>query len=166
MKIIVVVDNDWGIGKDNQLLYNLKKDLKHFKETTEGCTVVMGSRTLASLPGGKPLPNRKNIILNECQIDGLSCATSLKELANILKNEKNEVFIIGGASVYRCMLPYCSQAIITKVDDSRPADTYFENLDKHPSWKCISQSPPIKDGEHTIRFCIYENMNIKEFTGE
>ena len=157
MKIIVAVDKNWGIGCENDLLFSLPLDMQHFKNTTLNKTVVMGRKTLESLPNGKPLKNRENIVLSKEGAndgDGFVLARSLEELLQIIKN-KDGVFIIGGASVYELLLPYCDEAIITRVDSEAKADCFFPNLDEHKDWSLDSESEPVKDGEYTIKFCKY-----------
>lgn len=133
MKAIVVVDKNWGIGKDGGLLVHLPGDLKYFKEKTLGKVVVMGRETLASLPKGKPLQGRTNIVLSrnpsfeaDCKVCN-SMGSLFKELE---KYNMEDVFIAGGETVYRQFLPYCTSYLVTKIDAEFPADKQFENLDK------------------------------------
>jgi len=155
MKIIVAVDNKWGIGCENDLLFNLPLDMQHFKNATLNKTVVMGKNTLLSLPNGKPLKNRENIVLSTSKLDGdFILVKSLEELLSITKN-KDDVFIIGGASVYELLLPYCDEAIITKVDADGGADCFFPNLDEHKDFVLSSEGEWINDGDYRIRFCRY-----------
>jgi len=132
MKAIVAVDNNWGIGKEGKLLVHLSNDLKYFKEKTFGKVVVMGRETFESLPGKKPLQNRINIVLSrnpEFKADCIICR-SMGELFKELENHNMEdVFIIGGANIYKQFSPYCSSFLVTKIDASFEADKYFENLD-------------------------------------
>jgi len=170
MKIIVAVDKHWGIGKDNDLLFNLPLDMKHFKEQTLGKAVVMGSNTLRSLPQGKPLKNRVNIVLSTKDLNagdegcldadrqGLICAKTLDELLAVLKNYPDDgLYVIGGASVYKQMLPYCDEAVVTKVDADGGAEAFFPDLDEADSWVLTNESEPTKDGEYYIKFCRYQN---------
>ena len=143
MQAIVVVDQNWGIGKNNDLLFSLPEDMKHFRATTLNKIVVMGSNTLKSFPGGKPLPKRKNIVLWPGGEEREDCTVvqSLKQLSCTLKQyDTDDVFIIGGAMFYRTMLPYCSHVIVTKVDTDGGAQVFFENLDKREGWKMVSES--------------------------
>ena len=118
MKTIVAVDRNWGIGKDNDLLFHLPTDMKFFRQTTLGKVIVMGSNTLRSFPGGNPLKNRTNIVLYPGgSRDDCTVAQSLAELSEILSAYSSEdVYIVGGAMFYRTMLPYCSEELVTKVD--------------------------------------------------
>lgn len=163
MRAIVVVDEHWGIGKNNDLLFKLPTDMKHFRETTEGKTVVMGSNTLLSFPGGKPLKNRANIVLwpggekrEDCTVVG-----SLEELfGEVEKYPEDDVFVIGGAMLYRTLLPYCSEAIVTKVEADGGAEVFFEDLDALKNWCLVSESEPLETNGYTIRFTVYRNGDI------
>ena len=163
MRAIVVVDEHWGIGKNNDLLFKLPADMKHFRETTEGKTVVMGSNTLLSFPGGKPLKNRANIVLwpggekrEDCTVVG-----SLEELfGEVEKYPEDDVFVIGGAMLYRTLLPYCSEAIVTKVEADGGAEVFFEDLDALKNWSLVSESAPLETNGYTIRFTVYRNGDI------
>lgn len=165
IKAIVAVDEKWGIGKNNDLLFHLPADMKFFRTTTTGKTVVMGSNTLKSFPGGKPLPKRRNIVLypggekrDDCEI-----VDSLDELKKLLTGLDEEVFVIGGAMFYRTMLPYCEEVLVTKVDADGDAAVFFENLDEKEDWECVYASEPIEDEGKTIRFTTYKNRNVKKF---
>lgn len=165
MKIIVAVDKKWGIGKNNDLLFRLPADMWHFKEHTLGKTIVMGHNTLKSFPGGKPLKNRVNIVLgaqkDAAAENGYIAAASLDELFEILKGyNTDDVYVAGGAMVYKTLLPYCTNAVITKVDADGGAQLFFENLDLHKDWELISQGEEFLDGEHMIRFCEYKNKKV------
>ncbi|MBN7774431.1 dihydrofolate reductase [Clostridium aminobutyricum] len=132
MKIIVAADRKWGIGKDNNLLTHLPGDLKYFKEMTLGKVVVMGRKTLESLPGKKPLPGRTNIVLSgdkNYKADCLVCHSE-EELAHELeKYDTEDIYIIGGAKVYADMRDCCDTYYVTKILDEFDADRHFENLD-------------------------------------
>jgi len=161
MKTIVAVDKNWGIGCENDLLFNLPLDMQHFRDSTLGKTVVMGKNTLLSLPNSKPLKNRQNIVLSAKGVDGegFALVRSLDDLLEIVKG-KDDVYIIGGASVYELLLPYCDEAMITKVDADGGADCFFPNLDEHTDWKLESESEWINDGDYRIRFCVYKRLMI------
>ncbi len=163
MKAIVAVDRNWGIGKNNGLLFHLKKDMKFFKEKTTGNVVVMGGNTLLSLPNEKPLPNRTNIVLSDVFYrDDVIMAQSLKELLNILKNyDTDTVYVMGGAMMYRTMLPYCDTVYVTKIDADGEAQVFYENLDKLPNWECIEESEPEEDNGYSIKFATYKNKTPK-----
>lgn len=165
IRAIVAVDKKWGIGKKNDLLFHIPEDMKFFRSATLGKTVVMGSNTLRSFPGGKPLPNRTNIVLypggekrDDCIVVG-----SFDELATELKARGDEeIFVIGGAMFYRTMLPYCSDVLVTKVEADGKAEVFFENLDSLVNWTCESVSEPIETNGYKIRFTRYVNSAVKE----
>lgn len=160
MRAIVVVDKHWGIGKKNDLLFHLPADMKHFRETTAGKVVVMGSNTLASFPEGKPLKNRTNLVLFPGGAAREDCLVvqSLEELfAEIKKYPAEDVFVIGGAMLYRTLLPYCEGAIVTKADADGGAEVFFEDLDKLANWRCIAEGEPLETNGVVIRFCAYVN---------
>lgn len=164
MRAIVVVDKNWGIGKKNDLLFRLPADMKHFRETTEGKTVVMGSNTLLSFPGGKPLKNRTNIVLwpGGEEREGCTVVHSLQELfAEIKKYPEDEVFVIGGESVYNALLPYCSEVYVTKVAADGKADTFVPNLDEEEAFVLAAEGEPVEDNGYTLRFCTYKNRAPK-----
>ena len=165
MKSIVAVDKNWGIGKNNDLLFNIPEDMKFFRETTLNKVVIMGSNTLLSFPGSKPLPKRTNIVLYPGgERDDCIVVQSLEELSAKLKEyDTDDVYVIGGAMFYRTMLPYCSEALITKVDADGDPSVYYENLDKLDNWECVSESKPIVTNGLTVRFTTYRNNDVKEF---
>lgn len=166
MRAIVVVDEHWGIGKKNDLLFRLPADMKHFRETTAGKVVVMGSNTLASFPEGKPLKNRTNIVLYPGGAAREDCliVQSLEELfAEVKKYPAEDVFVIGGAMLYRTLLPYCDGAIVTKAAADGGAEVFFENLDALDNWTCVSESEPQETNGIVIRFCTYVNSAPRAF---
>ena len=170
MKLIVAVDKNWGIGKNNGLLFDLKLDMKHFVEHTRGKVVVMGANTLRSLPNGMPLKNRTNIVLNpdgdlfDAIEKGYILTTSLDELLEqINAQEDKEVYVIGGAMMYHTLLPYCDTAYITKVDSDGGATVFHDNLDNLDNWSCVEMGEPMDDNGYTIRFCTYKNASPTVF---
>ena len=170
MKTIFAVDNKWGLGKKNDLLFNLKADMRHFVEHTRGKVVVMGSNTLLSFPGGMPLKNRVNIVLNPNGTDedatkkGYILVRSLDELfAAIKQYDQDNVYVVGGAMMYHTLLPYCETAYVTKVDADGGAEVFHDNLDQLANWHCTEQSDPIDDNGYTIRFCTYKNSDVKSY---
>ncbi len=144
MNLIVAVDKNWAIGKDNKLLVSIPDDMKFFRETTTGKVVVMGRKTLESFPGGKPLKNRVNIVLtrdSNYQVKDAVVVHSKDELDKELKKyNPDDIFVIGGESIYKMLLDECSRAFVTYVDYSYDADTYFPNLDEKPEWKLAQES--------------------------
>ena len=161
---IVHADKEWGIGKGNDMMFSLPKDMKFFRETTMGHTVVMGGKTLRSFPNQKPLKNRVNIVLTRGQVcDECVIVRSYEELFEEMKARKNEqIFVIGGGEIYKALLPYCHGAYVTKVDAIGGAEVFFPNLDEHPDFVCVEESVPMDDNGLTIRFTKYENKNVKE----
>ena len=165
MKAILHADKEWGIGKKNGLMFSIPADMKFFKETTTGNVVVMGSNTLKSFPGGKPLKNRTNIVLYPDGEDREDCLIvhSLEELfAEIKKYEEDKVFVIGGAMMYKTLLPYCSEVLVTKVEAVGGADAYFENLDENPSFELVYTSEPVETNGYIVHFTTYKNLSVKE----
>ncbi len=160
---IVHVDREWGIGKGNDMMFSLPKDMKFFRETTTGHTVVMGGKTLRSFPGQKPLKNRTNIVLSRGQVrDDCIIVPSYEALKEELKARENEeIFLIGGGELYRELLPYCHRALVTKVDAVGGAEVFFPNLDKHPDFTCVEEGAPVEDNGYMIRFTEYRNDDVK-----
>ena len=144
MTAIVCVDKNWAIGRNNKLLVSIPDDMKFFRETTTGKVVVMGRKTLESFPGKKPLKNRVNIVLtsdNSYQVDGAVNVHDMDELHEELKKyDSQDIYVIGGESIYRQLLDECDVAHITKIDYAYDADAYFPNLDERPEWKITADS--------------------------
>ena len=144
MNLIVAVDKNWAIGMSNKLLVTIPNDQKHFREETLVKVVVLGRKTLATFPGGLPLQGRTNIILTtnpDFKAKDAIIVHSEEELLEELKQyKKEEIYIIGGDSVYHMMLPYCDTAHITKIDHAYEADTFFPNLDEDPQWQITADS--------------------------
>ncbi|MBE7089701.1 MAG: dihydrofolate reductase [Clostridiales bacterium] len=166
MKAIVAVDKNWGIGKKNDLLFSLPADMAYFREKTLNKVVIMGSNTLKSFPGGKPLKNRTNIVLfpGGEKRDDCTIVDSMEELKLELKKYNAEdVFVIGGAMFYKTMLPYCSEVLVTKVDADGGAEVFYENLDKLPEWTLVSESETVETNGLNIKFTVYKNSDVKEF---
>lgn len=138
MQAIVAVSRSWGIGKDGQLLFRISADLQHFKALTTGHTVVMGRKTLQSLPGGRGLPNRRSLVLTRQESFTPERAETVHSLAELLALAGDEAFVIGGQEVYEQLLPYCTRAYVTKVFADVPADAFFPNLDEDPHWRAVS----------------------------
>ncbi len=139
MNLIVAVDKNWAIGLSNKLLVSIPADMKFFRETTSGKVVAMGRKTLESFPGGQPLKNRTNIVLTKdlnYKVKDAVVVGTLEEMMEELKKYPSEdIYVIGGESVYRQLLPYCDTAYVTKIDHIYEADTFFPNLDEMKDWK-------------------------------
>lgn len=144
MNAIVAADKNWGIGYKNKLLISIPSDMKFFRQTTMNHVVVMGRKTLESFPNGLPLAKRTNIVLTRDQdykVKGAILVHSEEELLEELKKyEEDDIFVIGGGSVYEMMLPYCNTVYVTKIDFAYQADTYFPNLDEMPEWEMTEES--------------------------
>ncbi len=164
MNLIVVVDKNWAIGYKNKLLCHLPSDLKHFKKMTSGKAVIMGRKTLESLPGSKPLPNRTNIVLsrNYDNRDGIIVINNIFDLKKVLStSDLSEAFVIGGQAVYELLLPYTSCAFITKIDSEFKADAYFPNLDKMENWQATQEISTISENNLNATIYKYENSDVK-----
>ena len=139
MNLIVAVDKNWAIGLSNKLLVSIPADMKFFRETTSGKVVAMGRKTLESFPGGQPLKNRTNIVLTKdlnYKVKDAVVVGTLEEMVEELKKYPSEdIYVIGGESVYRQLLPYCDTAYVTKIDHIYEADTFFPNLGEMKDWK-------------------------------
>lgn len=163
MRAILHADKNWGIGKNNGLMFRIPADMKFFRETTTGNVVVMGSNTLRSFPNAKPLKDRVNIVLWPDGEDREDCkiVRSLDELfAEIAKYPPELVFVIGGQMMYRTLLPYCTEVLVTKVEAEGDADAFFENLDDNADFMLVSESEPVETNGYTIRFTTYKNLNV------
>lgn len=144
MILLAAVDKNWGIGKRGQLLVSIPQDQKRFRDQTLGKIIVMGRKTLESLPGGQPLYGRMNIVLSRepgYKVKGAVVCSSLEAcLEQIKAYPGQEVYVIGGESIYRQFLPYCDQAEITWIDFAYEADTYFPRLDQDEAWEMTGES--------------------------
>lgn len=154
MTAIVCVSQNWGIGKDNRLLFHISADLKRFRSLTTGKTVLLGSKTLATFPGGRPLPNRRNIILTHrsLTIEGAEIAHSVEEALSLAGQD---AVVIGGSSVYAAFLPYCDRIFVTKVAVSPEADCFFPDLDYSSDWEIEQQSEPMEENGIVFRYIDY-----------
>ena len=164
MNAILSVAQDWGIGKDNQLLFHLKEDMKRFRALTSGGTVIMGRRTLETLPGEKPLAGRRNIVIThdkDFAREGAEIAHSVEAALNLVDAASDDVWVMGGGSIYAAMLSRCKMVYLTRVEAVVPgADTFFPNLDKLTAWKIVSQSEPVTEDGLSYRYVEYLNLNL------
>lgn len=160
MNCIVAVDENWAIGYKNELLVRIPADQKFFRQETTGKVVVLGRKTLETFPQARPLPNRTNIIVStkqDYQVKDAIVVHSIDELLEELKKyDTNDVYIIGGDSIYRQMLPYCDTAHVTKIDRAYEADTYFPNLDEMDDWEITADSDEQVYFDLTYHFLKYE----------
>ncbi len=162
MNLIVAVDAHWAIGLKNRLLVSIPDDMKFFRETTTGKVVVMGRKTLESFPGGKPLKNRVNIVMTAnpaYQAGDAIVVHNDEELAEELaKYPSEDIYVIGGESIYRKLLPMCDVAHVTKIDYTYEADAYFPDLDKDPDWEITADSEEQTYFDLEYHFLKYERI--------
>ena len=154
MTAIVCVSQNWGIGRDGTLLFRISADLKRFKALTVGKTVILGRKTLDTFPGGKPLKDRRNIVLSRRELDipGAEIAHSFEEAAAL---GGDDAIVIGGASVYMALLSRCDRVYVTKVDAAPDADSFFPDLDDNPDWRVASESEVFEENGLKFRFVDY-----------
>ncbi|MBE5752894.1 MAG: dihydrofolate reductase [Clostridiales bacterium] len=164
MRAIVHADKQWGIGKNNDMMFSLPKDMKFFRETTLGNVVVMGGNTLRSFPNEKPLKNRENIVLSRGQVrDDCIIVPDFDSLKKAMKErEDKEIYVIGGGVIYKELLPYCQEVLVTKVEAIGGAEVFFPNLDENTDFELVYESEPLDDNGLTIRFTTYKNLNPKK----
>ena len=173
MDMIVAADKNWGIGKDGGLLCHIPGDLRYFKEKTLGATCVMGRKTLDSLPGGKPLPERRNIVLTrskDFEREGVTVVHDVDELEKLLAAEEtdssgapgehSDVFVIGGASIYKELLGDCRNIYVTRMDKVFDADTFFPDLDNDGRFELACKSDPHEENGIVYRFTKYVNREF------
>lgn len=158
MKAIVAVDQNWAIGNRGKLLIHLPGDLNYFKEKTKGKVVVMGRSTLETLPAGKPLRDRINIVLSANSSFHADCEVvrnieSLKE--QLSQYDPEDVFVIGGETVYRELLSSCDTVLVTKINAAFTADKYFPNLDEMVEWEMISSGESHQENGVAYQFTEY-----------
>ena len=162
MNLIVAVDKNWAIGKDNKLLVSIPQDMKFFRETTIGKVVVMGRKTLESFPGGQPLKQRTNIVLTRDKKFTAKDAIIVHDVDELLEELKKynseDIYVIGGESIYRQLLPYCDLAHVTKINHAYEADTYFPNLDEKEEWVVTGVSDEQTYFNLEFEFVRYERM--------
>lgn len=166
MNLIVAVDEKWGIGKKNGLLFSLKGDMKFFREKTLNKVVCMGYNTLLSFPGGKALKNRINIVLAPEGTKREDCIVvhTLNDMFNeIKKYDSDSVFVIGGGMFYKTMYPYCSKAYVTKILKDGNAEVFFDNLDKIDGWSHEIISETMEENGIEYYFTLYKNEKPAEY---
>ena len=166
MNAIVVVDQNWAIGREGKLLFSLPSDMEHFKTLTKGGVIIMGRRTLNSFVEGHPLPERRNIVVTrnaDLVPSDLEVAPDVEHALRAVAGEDPEkIWVIGGGSVYAALLSRCRRVYLTKVEtvaEGEP-DTYFPDLDHLPGWELESASDPITENGLTYRFIQYLNRNL------
>ncbi len=162
ISILVAMDKDGLIGKDNDLPWRLPNDLKYFKQLTTNHTILMGRKTYESI--GRPLPNRINVVLTrnkDFQPEGCQVVHSIEEVQKLFKEESNdELFVIGGSDIFKLLLPYTDRLYITKIDERFEGDTFFPEID-FDSWNLVSKEQGEKDenNPYDYYFCIYDKKN-------
>ncbi len=165
MNLIVAVDRNWGIGYEGELLTRIPEDMKQFKKKTVGQVVVMGRTTYESLPNGKPLIDRDNIVLSRNDLytsEGIRLVHSITQLLSVLPEYKDkQIFIIGGESIYHSLLPYCQYAYVTQIDTAFKADRHIMNLDELENWTLISKSERMTYQSLDFYYTVYENSKIQ-----
>jgi len=164
MNFIVAVDENYAIGRNGDLIYSLPSDLAYFKKVTNGKVVVMGDKTYMSLPK-HPLPNRINIVmtLTDNNYDGAITVRSIKELKEVVKEfNTDDVFVIGGASIYNLLMDNCKFAYITKIKAHEPADTHINNIEETGEWELIQKSETMTENGLEFNFCVFQNTDVRE----
>ena len=157
MKVIAAVDENWAIGRNGDQLIYISEDLKHFKALTTGHPVILGRKTLATFPGGRPLKGRRNLILSRNPGLAPPEAEVFSSLEELLAAAPQDAFVIGGASVYQALLDRCDTACITRIEAAFPgADCWFPNLDERPEWKIAEEGPVLEEKGVRFRYVTYE----------
>ena len=170
MKAIAVVDKNLAIGKDGGLLFRLPSDLAHFKAETLGGAVIMGRKTLESMPGGKPLPGRHTLVLSRSMEPGLwirekkgkrwlfgvfSDVRELLDFLDLKEDDTRNIAVCGGEQIYRQLLPYCSELVLTEVDAEAEADAHFPDFRDDAVWRVTSEGEPVTENGLTYRIRRY-----------
>jgi dihydrofolate reductase len=163
MNLIVAVDKNWAIGNQNKLLISIPEDMRFFRDETMNKVVIMGRNTLETFQGGRPLKNRTNIVITSKQdfkVNDAIVVHSVEEALEAAKDFKTQdVYVIGGASIYKQMLNYCDVAHVTKIDYAYQADTYFPNLDNDPEWAIAAESD--ERTYYDIEYAFYKYVRKK-----
>ena len=159
MELIVAVYDDWGIGKDGTQPVALSADRKFFREATKGAMVIVGRKTLADFPGGRPLPNRVNVVMTrqDTEIADVIICHSPEEAVELAKKAERAM-VIGGGSIYKQMLPYCDTAYITKVHTAPESDTFFPNLDEDEAWQMTQVLQAGEENGIGYEMCLYKRI--------
>lgn len=158
MRSIAAVDENWALGYRGDQLAYLKEDLARFKALTLGHPVILGRKTLATFPGGRPLKGRENLILSATPGFSPEGAQVFPDLDSLLAHAPEDSFVIGGASVYAALLPYCDTAYITKLHAAFPADVWLPDLDALPEWSAVEESPPLEQDGLTYHYVTYRRL--------
>ena len=155
MNLIVAVDRNWAIGKGGDQLVYLPADLKRFKALTTGHPVILGRKTLATFPGGRPLKGRRNLILSRNPDFTPEGAEVFADLGALCAAAPEDSFVIGGESVYRALLDACDTAYVTRIDAAWPADSFFPDLDRRADWYVAGAEAPLEHEGLVFRYVTY-----------
>ena len=159
MNLIVAADENWGIGRDGDQLVYLRADLQRFKELTLGHAVILGRKTLATFPGGRPLKGRRNLILSRDPDFCPEGAEVYRDLDSLLAAAPEDAFVIGGESVYRALLPRCDTAYVTRILARFPADRAFPDLDRDARWELTDEGAIMEENGTRFRYLTYRAKN-------
>ena len=160
MNLIAAVARNWAIGKGGDQLVYLRTDLKRFQALTTGHAVILGRKTLATFPGGRPLKNRRNLVLSRDPDFHPEGAEVFPTLEALLAAAPEDAFVIGGGSVYRALLDRCSTAYITKIDAAWPADTWLPDLDALPEWQVAEEGEELEENGVRFRYVTYRREEM------
>lgn len=155
MNAIVCADQNWGIGREGDLLVRISADLKRFKALTLGHPVILGRKTLATFPGGRPLPGRRNLVLSRDRSFRPEGAEVFRDLESLLAEAPEDSFVIGGGEVYRQLLPWCTTAYVTRLSQAYPADARFPDLDADPAWQIRETEGPLAYAGGLFQYVTY-----------
>ena len=156
MDLIVLADEEWGIGKDGDQIVYIPGDLRYFRETTMGHAVILGRKTLSTFPGGRPLKGRRNLILSRSPGFAPEGAEVFQNLPALLEAAPEDAFVLGGASVYAALLDRCGTAYVTRIEASFPGpDCFFPNLDRLPQWHVTDEGPTLEEQGLRFRYVTY-----------
>ncbi|MCI8591183.1 MAG: dihydrofolate reductase [Lachnospiraceae bacterium] len=166
MRAILSADEHWGIGRENRLLVRIPQDMKYFRNETVGKAVIMGRKTLESFPGGRPLEGRLNVVLTRngnYRVKGAVVVHSVEAaLEAVREYAPEDVYCIGGSSVYRLFLPCCDTVFVTRIQYSYEADAYFPDLDALPEWRLVGRSEEQTYFDLAYEFCRYERVGREQ----
>lgn len=158
MNLIAAADRNWGIGKDGGQPFSLREDLRRFRALTMGKCVILGRRTLEALPGGLPLPGRRNLVLSRQADFAPEGAEVFRSAADVLAAAPEDAFVIGGGSVYRTLLPHCGRAYVTRLEGAWETDVRMPDLDRDPEWTVEDASPVMEENGVRFRFVTYRRV--------
>ena len=160
MNLIAAVDRNWAIGKGGDQLVYLRADLRRFQALTTGHAVILGRKTLSTFPGGRPLKNRRNLVLSRDPDFHPEGAEVFPTLGALLSAAPEDSFVIGGGSVYAALLDFCDTAYITKIDAAWPADTWLPDLDALPEWRAAEEGEELEENGVRFRYVTYRREEM------